>query len=114
MPASPDARALAPRSARLSNDDFGAKNLEESERNRTAQFRFNDSEPVNFPLFTLIIGQVNQEPSMPTKARAAATDAREDIISPAAMYSWFAVITGLVSGVGRAYCKPWCLVQWLA
>src|SRR5258708_19878041 len=73
------------------------QNLEESERNRTAQFRFNDSDAVNFPLFTLTIGQVNQEPSMPTKARAAATDAREDIMSPAAMS---AISPGVVSAMG--------------
>src|SRR5258708_22984605 len=73
------------------------QNLEESERNRTAQFRFNDSEAVNFPLFTLTIGQVNQEPSMPTKARAAATDAREDIMSLAAMT---AISPGVVSAMG--------------
>jgi hypothetical protein len=105
MPASPDARALAPRSARLSNDDFGAKNLEESERNRTAQFRFNDSGAVNLPLFTLIIGQVNQEPSMPTRARAAATDAREDIISPAAMSALSPGVVSAMGTVGAAVLK---------
>src|ERR1700730_6804233 len=105
MPASPDARALAPRSARLSNDDFGAKNLEESERNRTAQFRFNDSGAVNLALFTLIIGQENQEPNMPTRARAAATDAREDIISPAAMSALSPGVVSAMGTVGAAVLK---------
>jgi hypothetical protein len=81
------------------------KNLGIPERNRTSQFSSIFSEAVNFPLFTLMIGQVNQEPSMPTRARAAATDAREDILSPAAISAISPGVVSAMGAVGAAVLK---------
>jgi hypothetical protein len=51
------------------------------------------------------VGQVHQEPSMPTKARAAATDAREDILSPAAMNALSPGVVSAMGTVGAAVLK---------
>src|SRR5260370_25641608 len=82
------------------------KYLDIPERNRKAELRTIDSEAVNFPgLASPKIGQVNQEPSMPTRVRAAAADAREDIMSPAAISAMSPGVVSAMGAVGAAVIK---------
>jgi hypothetical protein len=52
-----------------------------------------------------VIGQEHQEPSMPRKARAAASDAREDIMSAAALSTMSAGVVSAMGAVGAAVIK---------
>jgi hypothetical protein len=91
--------------------EFQTTNLDIPERNRTSEVSIVDSEAVNFPaLGSLKIGQNCQEPSMANqakhrKAQAAAIDAREDIMSPAAISAMSPGVVSAMGAVGAAVIK---------